>query len=460
MPFTLINRRPGTQRNLATVEAELLQTRSTIERMEHEAESARIASRKSDGILDALSRSFAVIEFEMDGTIIAANQNFQQTMGYTEEEVVGQHHRLFVDPEYGQTAAYRELWERLRRGEFVSGEFHRVAKGGRNIWLRAAYNPILDENGRAVGVIKFALDVTKDKMTASDYEYQLEAVRRTQAVIEFNVDGTIITANDNFLSVVGYRLDEIQGHHHKMFVDPEYARSSAYAEFWKKLQSGQNHSGQFKRLSKRGNEIWIEASYNPIFDPAGNLVKVVKFATDITKEVEARQESSRTAETLASSFAEMTATITEISRNVNNVTNLANHTQTLMDATGETIDGLGDSSRRIGDVVSLISKFAEQTNLLALNASVEAARAGDAGRGFAVVATEVKSLAIETRKATEMIEESVKEIRGRISQVVESADQIRNAVGDVNQNIGGVAVAIEQQSATMNHLQKSAGHLT
>lgn len=459
MPFSLTSKRTKSQQHIESMEAELLQTRECMERLEASLQAAQSEINRQGGILAALNRSFAVIEFELDGTIISANENFEKTMGYREEEIVGQHHRMFAEEEYAQTEDYKQLWKRLKKGEFISGEFHRIANGGRNVWLRASYNPIFDEQGRPIRVVKFAMDVTDDKILAADYEYQLKAVRRTQAVIEFDTDGIILDANENFLNALGYRLDDIVGQHHRMFVERDFARSAEYQEFWRKLRDGRFHSGQYKRIAKTGNEIWIEASYNPIFDPAGNLVKVVKFATDITQEVEARREAARTAETLASSFTEMTQTINEISRNVTNVRQLSTHTQDTVNSTSATISNLSDASQKIGSVISLISKFADQTNLLALNASVEAARAGDAGRGFAVVASEVKSLALETRKAADSINLSIGEICSLISTVVGSADQIRTAVGEVNENITGVAVAIEQQSATMTHLQQSATHL-
>lgn len=444
---------------IESLEQDLLQAKSTMERLEHELELSKLETQTSQQLLEGIGRSFAVIEFELDGTILKTNKNFQDAMGYSNEEVCGKHHSMFATKEYAQSDEYKEMWAKLKRGEFISGEFHRIANNNRDIWLQASYNPIYDQNGTPIKVVKFAMDVTEEKRRNVDFQSQIESLHRSQAVIEFNLDGTIVTANENFLSALGYQQSEIQGRHHRMFVENDYSNSPEYQQFWDTLRSGKFHSGQFKRIKKSGEEIWIDASYNPIFDPTGKLIKVVKFATDITSEVRAKLESSEASGTLASSVTEMAATITEISKNVGNVTNLSKNTQNLTDSTSEVIAGLEESSHKIVNVVALISKFASQTNLLSLNASVEAARAGEAGKGFAVVAVEVKSLAEETRKATDDISECVEEIRDRVEKVIESSGKISTAVKDVNHNITGVASAIEQQSATMCELEKTAEKL-
>lgn len=234
--------------------------------------------------VEALDKSQAVIEFNMDGTIITANGNFLAAMGYGLDEIVGQHHRMFVSPELAMSAEYREFWERLGQGEFQSAEFPRVAKNGANIWIQASYNPIMDEHGRPYKVVKYATDITEQKQKSADYEGQLNAISKAQAVIEFNLDGTIINANDNFLAVTGYRLEEIQGQHHRMFVDPDYASSVDYRNFWDRLSHGEYDSGEYQRFGKTGEEVWIQASYNPIYDVTGKPFKVVKYATDITEQ--------------------------------------------------------------------------------------------------------------------------------------------------------------------------------
>ncbi len=230
----------------------------------------------------ALNRVQAVIEFELDGTILHANDNFLHVLGYTLAEVQGKHHAIFCDPEYVKTTEYADFWAKLGRGEFDHGEYKRRAKDGREVWINASYNPILDADGKPYKVIKFATDITASKRRNADYEGKIDAISKAQAVIEFRLDGTILDANDNFLKSVGYTLDEIKGKHHRMFCLPEYARSDEYAQFWHKLGQGEFDAGEYKRLTKDGREIWLNASYNPIFDVEGRPFKVVKFASDVT----------------------------------------------------------------------------------------------------------------------------------------------------------------------------------
>ncbi|MGK5047089.1 methyl-accepting chemotaxis protein [Janthinobacterium sp. GB4P2] len=230
----------------------------------------------------ALNRVQAVIEFELDGTILHANDNFLRVIGYTLAEVQGKHHAIFCDPEYVKTAEYGDFWAKLGRGEFDQGEYKRRARDGREVWINASYNPILDADGKPYKVIKFATDITASKRRNADYEGKIDAISKAQAVIEFRLDGTIILANDNFLTSVGYTLTEIEGKHHRMFCEPEYASSEEYAQFWHKLGKGEFDAGEYKRVTKDGREIWLNATYNPIFDTEGRPFKVVKFANDIT----------------------------------------------------------------------------------------------------------------------------------------------------------------------------------
>ena len=234
------------------------------------------------GQIDAIGKSQAVIEFNMDGTIITANDNFLGAVGYSLPEIQGQHHSMFATPEYGASAEYRAFWAALNRGEYDAGEYKRLGKGGKEIWIQASYNPILDAEGKPFKVVKYATDITAQKLQNADFSGQINAIGKSQAVIEFNMDGTIITANDNFLGAVGYSLPEIQGQHHSMFATPEYGASAEYREFWAALNRGEYDAGEYKRLGKGGKEIWIQASYNPILDAEGKPFKVVKYATDIT----------------------------------------------------------------------------------------------------------------------------------------------------------------------------------
>ena len=239
-------------------------------------------------IYEALNRVQAIIEFDLDGKILAANENFLEIFGYSLDEVRGQHHRIFCEREFAESPDYAELWRRLAAGEVLRDEFKRIAKDGHSIWLRASYNPVMDSDGKPVKVVKFATDVTADRLRNAEYEGKVEAISRAQAVIEFDLEGNVIDANPNFLRIFGYSLDEVVGQHHRIFCERSYAASPDYAEFWRNLGKGEFDCAEFKRIKKDGSEVWLQASYNPIFDMDGNPFKVVKFATDITAEVQRR----------------------------------------------------------------------------------------------------------------------------------------------------------------------------
>lgn len=241
------------------------------------------------GQLDAISKVMGVIEFNLDGTIITANSNFLQVVGYSLEEIRGQHHRMFVESNESNSLGYRQFWERLSSGGFDAGQYKRIAKGGKEVWIQASYNPILDASGRPFKVVKYATEITEQKLRSADYEGQLAAIGKAMAVIEFNLDGTIIGANTNFLQAVGYSLDEIRGQHHRIFVDSIEANSAEYRQFWERLGRGEYDAGQYRRIAKGNREIWIQASYNPILDQNGKPFKVVKYASDITAQIQANR---------------------------------------------------------------------------------------------------------------------------------------------------------------------------
>jgi methyl-accepting chemotaxis protein len=252
------------------------------------ADTTTMSAEQLVAIHQALDKVQAIIEFNLDGTVVSANENFLNIFGYRQDEVVGKHHRIFCEPAYAESEEYAEFWRKLGRGEYHAAEFKRLGKGGKEIWLRASYNPVLDKQGQPVRVVKFATDVTDAKLQTAEFEGKAEAINRSQAVIEFELDGTVITANENFLRIFGYSLDDVAGKHHRIFCDPGYSESPAYHEFWQKLGRGEYDSGEFKRLAKDGTEIWLQASYNPIFDLNGKPRKIVKFAADITDEVQKR----------------------------------------------------------------------------------------------------------------------------------------------------------------------------
>ncbi len=250
--------------------------------------------------LTALSQSLAIIEFDPRGTILTANPNFCAAIGYGLSEIVGQNHSMFVEPEHARSPEYREFWAKLGRGEFDAREYKRIYKGGREIWIQASYSPVKNSRGVVTKVVKQATDITGEKLRSAEVDAKLEAISRVQAIIEFNVKGEVITANENFLKTLGYRLDEIRGQHHRMFVEPSYAQSAEYREFWSKLNGGDCVAGEFKRVGKGGREVWIQASYNPVFDMNRRVTKVVKFATDVTGRVQAVAEIGAAVGRLAS----------------------------------------------------------------------------------------------------------------------------------------------------------------
>src|SRR5438552_4462632 len=242
------------------------------------------AGRDALAQAEAIGKSHAVTEFNMDGTIITANRNFLDAVGYRLEEVQGKHHGMFVAPATRDSAAYRDFWASLNRGSFQTGEFKRVGKGGRAVWIEGAYHPIPGRDGKPVKVIKFATDITARKIRGMEDEGKIAAIGRSQAVIEFNLDGTIVAANDIFLGVLGYTLVEVQGRHHSMFVEPAVRDSAAYRAFWASLNRGEFQAAEYKRIGKGGREVWILATYNPILDDTGKPFKVVKFASDVSEQ--------------------------------------------------------------------------------------------------------------------------------------------------------------------------------
>ncbi len=334
----------------------------------------KIRSMEDAGKIAAISRAQAVIEFNMDGTIVAANENFLRAMGYTLSEIQGKHHSMFVVPEDRGSAAYREFWAKLNRGEFQAAEYKRLGKGDREIWILATYNPILDETGKPFKVVKFATDVTEQKLKAADNDGQIAAIRKSQAVIEFNMDGTIRTANQNFLDAMGYTLGEVQGKHHRMFVEPAECNAPAYREFWEKLNRGQYEAAEYKRVAKGGRDIWIQASYNPILDLNGKPFKVVKYATDVTLQAVLRRKAENARELIeqvAAGSEQMSASICEISATMTKSKANAAEATGRIDAADQQSQKLNDAAQAMGGIVELIGNITGQINLLALNATIE-----------------------------------------------------------------------------------------
>ena len=399
------------------------------------------------GQVEAIRRSQAVIEFDLDGKILGANDIFLQVMGYSLPEIVGQHHGIFVPATDRDTPAYREFWAGLVRGEYRKAEFKRIAKNGQEVWLQASYNPILNGDGKPFKVVKFCTDVTAARIESANNKGQIQAISRSQAVIEFGLDGTVLTANQNFLDAMGYTLSEIAGHHHRMFMIAAERDSPEYRAFWTALSAGEFREGEFKRVRKDGAEMWLRAIYNPIYDLNNKPFKVVKFATDVTSQVVARLQFGELIETVAAAAHQLSASITEISGTMVRSQQTANSAVDRVATADQSAQRLSAAAQAMGRVVDLINNIAGQINLLALNATIEAARAGEAGRGFAVVATEVKNLANQARGATEEIIKEIDGIRTVSGDVVESLSAIKQAIDSVSEFVTSTTAAVEEQSA-------------
>ena len=426
----------------------------------------KIKTVEDAGKIDAIGRAQAIIEFNMDGSIVTANQNFLDAMGYSLDEIRGKHHSMFVTPADRDSAAYRDFWARLNRGQFEAGEYKRLAKGGREIWILATYNPIFDEAGKPFKVVKFATDVTQQKLKAADNDGQIAAITKSQAVIEFNMDGTIRYANENFLTAMGYALSEIKGQHHRMFVEPKEHDAASYREFWESLNRGQFQAGEYRRIAKGGREIWIQASYNPILDLNGRPFKVVKYATDITAQAIGRKKAEAARgliDAVAAGSEEMSASIREISETMSKSRETASMATSKTDLADKQAHRLNEAAQAMSGIVELIGNITGQINMLALNATIESARAGEAGRGFAVVAAEVKNLANQAKGATDTISQEIDSLNGIACDVANSLSAIKSAIESVNEFIASTAAAVEEQSIVTadmaSNMQRASGEL-
>jgi methyl-accepting chemotaxis protein len=420
--------------------------------------SQKIRSMEDAGKIAAISRAQAVIEFKLDGTIITANDVFLKALGYPLSEIQGKHHSMFVAPSERDSAAYRAFWERLGRGEVESGEFKRFGKGGKEVWILASYNPILDDTGKPFKVVKFASDVTAQKLTTGDFAGQIEAIGKSQAVIEFDMDGTIRAANANFLKTLDYTLSEIQGKHHSMFVAPSEREGAAYREFWTNLNRGEFQSGEYKRVGKDSKEVWIQASYNPIRDLNGNPYKVVKYASDTTAQVIARMKSESVSgmmEQVAAGAEQLNSSVREISEAMVKSKGTASHAVDRVEIADQQAQRLSTAAGAMSSIVELIGHITGQINLLALNATIESARAGEAGRGFAVVASEVKNLANQAKQATDKIGSEISNLNGISSDVVNALGAIKSAIQNVSEYVSSTAVAVEEQSTVTGEMSSN-----
>ncbi|OLF23316.1 hypothetical protein BSP75_01910 [Aeromonas sp. YN13HZO-058] len=408
------------------------------------------------GFFDAVHGSVATITFTPDGTVLAANDLFLNVVGFSAPEVVGHHHRMFCDPQYAQSSAYQQFWADLKQGRSRTGVFQRFNKRGEAIWLEATYFPV-KLRGVVTKVIKIAADITEHHLQLLSQQAVVTALDRSMAMIEFTPSGEVVTANGNFLHTMGYTLAQVQGKHHRIFCDDQFYREQPH--FWEELGRGQYKSGLFCRQNSHGGKVWLEATYNPILDEHRKVVKVIKFASDITERIN-KSDAVREAAMLAHSAARETLNCAERGAGLlASVVDTSSLIASQLTHSIGLINQLNEQSRNIEAIVSTISSIADQTNLLALNAAIEAARAGDQGRGFAVVADEVRQLAARTSLSTDEIAKVVqnnRELTARVtsemSDVASSAELGKQQVGEVNEVMSEIRREANNVSSTVSDL--------
>nr|WP_283173323.1 PAS domain-containing methyl-accepting chemotaxis protein [Parathalassolituus penaei] len=416
-------------------------------------------------VVNALHQAMMVVEFTPDGVITNANPLFLQLMGYSLEQIRGQHHRMFCPPEVASSQEFRDNWARVSQGGSVAGRFMHLKQDGSQVWLEASFNPLKNSDGRITGSIAFFTDVTRTEMRTRQSRARMDAINRSSAVIEFSPDGVVREVNDLFLKTLNYERKEVIGQHHRIFCPSSFVQSRQYEDFWNSLRSGKYQSGRFERIDHQGNPVWLEATYNPILDANGRVEKIIKIASDITqrvKENQARNQRAVSAYDIATKTEQTAIAGTDIIQKAAQEMELVANTIT---TTAASLSELSHQSEAITHIVNTIRGIADQTNLLALNAAIEAARAGEQGRGFAVVADEVRQLASRTSHSTQEITQMIDKIQsGTRSSMdsmshceaqaqtgVELAQRAGDAIVEIRE---GVRQAVEAVSVFVEKLEQ------